>query len=336
MNEIKHVKAQVGAELLSKPNVLAVGIGFKEVAGVRTSDLAIITSVSQKLPKVQLSADELLPAFVESVPVDVQQVGVIRALQERTDRWRPAPGGVSIGHVDVSAGTFGCVVYKDGQPFILSNNHVLANSNNGQLGDPIIQPGSYDGGIAPEDVLAELADFVPVAFDFEIPDCPIAQSLALTLNRVATFMNSKHRFDLVRRDTGANLVDAAIARPLLSEMVTDDILEVGKPAGSMEGELGMEVQKSGRTTGLTFGRITQVNVTVSVLYGTALATFEDQLAGDLGSDGGDSGSIVLDTNQRIVGLLFAGGEGISIFNRWQNVVDALIAEGTVISRWVSF
>ncbi|NIU63493.1 MAG: hypothetical protein GWN66_23410, partial [Pseudomonas stutzeri] len=77
---------------------------------------------------------------------DVQETGVIRALQDHTAKWRPAPGGVSIGHVDITAGTLGCLVVRGDHIYILSNNHVLANSNEAEPGDAILQPGPHDGG----------------------------------------------------------------------------------------------------------------------------------------------------------------------------------------------
>jgi len=40
--------------------------------------------------------------------------------------------------------------------YILSNSHVLADEGTGAVGDRVIQPGKYDGGAAPGDVIAEL------------------------------------------------------------------------------------------------------------------------------------------------------------------------------------
>ena len=51
-----------------------------------------------------------------------------------------------------------------GQRLILSNNHVLANSNDAQVGDTVVQPGSIDGGHAVSDKIAELERFVPIEF----------------------------------------------------------------------------------------------------------------------------------------------------------------------------
>ena len=121
-----------------------------------------------------------------------------------------------------------------------------------------------------------------------------------------------------------NLVDAAIARPLKAEDVKDEILEIGPINGSGSGELGMAIKKSGRTTRFTTGEILQVDVTVNVQYGqNQIARFTDQLMAGAMSQGGDSGSAVLDENNRLVGLLFAGSDESTIINRIENVFSAL-------------
>jgi hypothetical protein len=78
----EHVKAVMRAhenELLSKKNVVGVGIGFRQFAGTATSDLALVVMVSKKVPPTQLSEDDFIPARIDGVPVDVQEVGEISA-----------------------------------------------------------------------------------------------------------------------------------------------------------------------------------------------------------------------------------------------------------------
>jgi hypothetical protein len=119
-------------------------------------------------------------------------------------------------------------------------------------------------------------------------------------------------------------VDAALGRPLNPDDVTDDILEIGPIQGTARGELGMALKKSGRTTGFTTGEIQQVDVTASVQYGPGqIARFTDQLLAGAMSQGGDSGSAVLNDDNRLVGLLFAGSENTTIVNRIEHVFSAL-------------
>ena len=223
----------------------------------------------------------------------------------------------------ISAGTLGCIVSKDEQAFILSNNHVLADSNQAQLGDTILQPGPADGGTL-ADAIATLEDYMPINFESGIPFCPFAKGIVSVLNWLAMCVGSRHRFLAIQDDPEPNLVDAAIARPLSADLVVRHILEIGEPQGINEGTLGLKIRKSGRTTGLTSGEITQIDATVKVSYGIGkTAIFVDQLVAGEMSAGGDSGSAVLDEDNRVVGLLFAGSETTTVLNRIQNVMIAL-------------
>ena len=86
------------------------------------------------------------------------------------------------------------------------------------------------------------------------------------------------------------------------------------------------MQKTGRTTGFTQGRITQIDVTTSVDYNGRTATFTDQLMASGMSEGGDSGSVVLDEQKRVIGLLFAGSPRATLINPIQAVLQALNIE----------
>jgi hypothetical protein len=135
---------------------------------------------------------------------------------------------------------------------------------------------------------------------------------------------SPDRLKAVRTRAVENKVDAAIARPLNDQDVRNDILEIGTIQGLVNGELGMAIKKSGRTTGLTTGEILQVDVTVNVQYGAGrIARFSDQLLAGAMSQGGDSGSAILDNGNKLVGLLFAGSDNTTIINRIENVFSGL-------------
>lgn len=314
----------VRSSLMGRKNVVATGIGYKISAGKKTGDLSIICSVERKEPSSRLLASEMVPASVDGIPTDVVATGRIRALQPPTGRFRPALGGVSIGHFEITAGTLGCLVRKNGELFILSNNHVLANSNDAAIGDPILQPGPYDGGMNPADKIAELAEFVPITYSGSSSTCPVANSIADVCNLLAAITGSDTRLQAISVQAAENLVDAALARPVNPADVRNDMLGIGAIAGTAEGSLGMAVKKSGRTTGLTTGEIEQIDVTVNVSYGgDRVAQFHDQLLAGAMSQGGDSGSAVLDTSNNLVGLLFAGSDQTTVINRIQNVFSIL-------------
>jgi hypothetical protein len=324
LDTARSVLRQVSRELLARPYVTATGVGYKVSGGRKTP--GIICSVERKPPGSALAAGYLIPAAIQGVPVEVVETGPIRALQAPTGRFRPAPGGVSIGHRDITAGTLGCLVRKGGQNFILSNNHVLANSNAAQIGDPILQPGPIDGGTLTTDRIANLEAFVPITFLAPEPpsDCPFARAVIAALNAGCQVIGSQTRYRIVSLQAQDNLVDAAIARPLNPADVRDEILGIGSIQGTAQGTLGLPVKKSGRTTGVTTGEILQVDVTVNVQYGAGqVARFTDQLMAGAMSQGGDSGSAVLDAENRVVGLLFAGSDVTTIINRIEHVFSAL-------------
>lgn len=326
--QIRQTKELHTEAILAKPNVVGVGTGYKVKRGQRTDQLCVVTMVSRKMPLAGLPTEALVPKTVDGVPVDVIEVGHLRALQARTDRWRPAPGGVSLGHYKITAGTFGAVVRDraTGNRLILSNNHVLANSNDAQPGDPILQPGPADGGQMRSDTIGQLERFVPMAFDTAPPVCNLATGVAAAANALARLLGSKHRLEAIQSDpTATNLVDAAVARPSDDNDILDEILEIGEVEGTTAAMLGMPVRKSGRTTGLTTGEITVLDATVTVAYGGGrTARFENQIVTSAMSQGGDSGSLLVAADsQQAVGLLFAGSELSTIHNPMQAVLDSL-------------
>ncbi|MEE9188348.1 MAG: hypothetical protein V3U36_03185 [Anaerolineales bacterium] len=330
-DEIKQVKEASKDNLLAMQNVVGVGIGYQIKGGEQTGNYAIVVMVSRKLPLPALAPNTILPKNVDGVTIDVIEVGELRALQARTDRWRPAPGGISIGHYKITAGTFGAIVrdINSGERLILSNNHVIANSNDADPGDQILQPGPIDGGSPDVDTIAHLDRFCPIEFATEPGKCDIADTYASLGNAIAGFLGSNHRVNAQQSDPQAvNLVDAAVAKPVNDSDVLDEILEIGTIEGSEEGSLGMSVRKSGRTTRFTTSQINLINATVDVNYGSdRTARFENQLVSGPMSQGGDSGSLlVAGDSLHAVGLLFAGSNQSTIFNPIQAVLDCLEVE----------
>jgi hypothetical protein len=293
-------------ELLARENVVGVAAGVKVTKGAPTGEAAVTVLVETKLPKSRLSADARVPAKLDGVPTDVIETGPLRPLLFNA-QVRPALPGYSIGHHDITAGTLGCLV-RDirrcccehehdcchgsreecrGDYLILSNNHVLANSNLASVGDLILQPGPFDGGVYPSDAVGALERYEPIVFGM----------------------------------SGYNLVDAAVARPTQSRSVNPSIIGLVLPHGVGQARVGQSVVKAGRTTQVTTGTVLAVNATVVVgpYAGGGSGVFAQQIITTGMSAGGDSGSLLMDRDLNAVGLLFAGSSEITIHNHIASV-----------------
>ena len=328
ISKVREAKNRYKEFILAHPNVVGVGAGYKTTAGELTDQLCVVALVRQKVPLADLSPESLIPSMVGDISTDVLEVGELRALQTRTERWRPAPPGVSIGHYRISAGTLGCIVRDRATAgrLILSNNHVLANENDASEGDPILQPGPADGGQIAPDAIARLLRFVPVNFEGESSAPGSCLPLAWIFHSLQKLGWKKLTRQIELKTVAAsNLVDAAVAQPLEDDLLADDILDIGQVRGTTPPALGMTVRKSGRTTGLTGGQINLVDTTVVVNYsGSRTARFENQILTSAMSQGGDSGSLLVAANAELaVGLLFAGSDRVTIFNPIQVVLDML-------------
>lgn len=295
-------------------NIVGVGIGLGDGTSTAGSPGDPVLEVYTLEPEsagdlcARLASVAGISALADSdFPIHAVHTGVIDAQPHRM-RLRPAPGGISVGHRLITAGTLGCLVRGRSAPrinrlMILSNNHVLANTNGGPLGESILQPGPYDGGRNPADKVAVLERFVPINFaagSANIVDCATAWAWP----------------DRVRREL--MYISGGIIR----------YFRVG--ATPVAAALGMPVGKSGRTTQLTSGRITAVGVTINVNYGGGrVARFTNQIAvrspsGNF-SAGGDSGSLIWtwDARRAPVALLFAGGGGTTFANPIASVLARL-------------
>ncbi len=304
-------------EFLKRKTVTGVSVGTKKVKGKDTGELAIVVYVAKKKEEKDLAKSEIIPGMVDEIKTDVVERNfVLHSLQVRiedvspmkdTGKYDPLIGGISIGPCktfwmeppDVPTagwykigGTFGAVVQDDasGKKMLLSNYHVMCVDDKWQVGDKMSQPGLNDGGICPSDVVGEL------------------QRAALT-----------------------SAVDAAVcshaARPIVC-MIKD----IGGVSGTATGALGMAVRKRGRTTGLTYGKIVSTTLAVKIYYGKSLGyqiltnqldIENDKSKNAIFGDHGDSGSVVVNDENEVVGLHFAGDGVNGVANPIQAVLQAL-------------
>jgi hypothetical protein len=333
--KIEEAKSNYERKILGMPNVIGVMTGYKVRGGERINELSIICMVEKKLAAATLPRKHLLPATIQDFPTDVIQVGRLRAFDiDKKARHRPCPMGTSGGHLQVTAGTNGELLRdrKSNKLCIGTNNHVGANSNDARIGDPYLQPGAYDGGRYPDDVIGHLLRFIPIVFEDEQGGCGTARAFSGIFNFFTRLIGSRTRLIPVVKSRRDNLVDAAMIEVNASD-VKSDIVGIGVPKGTREARLDMYVQKSGRTTcHTTGGIITGIDATVGpVSYGPGKnAYFKDQIiiSKEGFSAGGDSGSLILDTEGYAVGKLFAGSdtENITIANHIHHYLDLLEAD----------
>lgn len=332
-NHIAHVartRARIVGDFMRRRNVVACGVGYKVRDNQVTSEPSIMVSVTRKQPLSELPASDVIPRMVDDVATDVVETGEIRSFTlDRRSRLRPLQPGVSIGHIDGSAGTLGCFVTRGSERFALSNNHVLALQNGAQMRDAVVQPGPVDGGTL-ADRVGELAYFVPLRFVDEAPGPTgdqkrTTQGLAGLLAAILAMLRGRSRSSRpARKSVLVNYVDAALVRLDNPALIDPRIVDIGgPPLGVTAPRLGMRVIKSGRTTGLTQGTLTQIDVTVDVTYDGRTARFANQIMLSPLSQPGDSGSLVLDYERNAVGLLFSGSELVSVANPIAAVLETL-------------
>jgi hypothetical protein len=332
------LKAQKDIEdtLLKDPNVVSVGV-VEELnrLGQKTGNFAIkVGVISAEVYQNALDHGEsIIPSEykiyssngshrIKHVKINVIKTGEINALysfakrydlpdaldnippasmqtsDDHKSRQRPSLCGQSVGHPTITAGTIGLLTEyvsgpQVGRAYILSNNHVLAANNAGFVGDAIIQPGTSDSGKVGSDTIASLHRWVPID------------------------------------PKAVNYVDAAIAEVMgeqsWNKYLSPHVSKIGSPGELGDAELGMSVEKTGRTTGYTQGQIISINQTVKVNYGKlGIILFKDQICTTSMSQGGDSGSCLFERGtKKPVGLLFAGHESESFHNPIKAVLSSL-------------
>jgi len=301
--------------LIDRHDVVATGVGFRTRNGQVTDQHVIKVFVARKLPPELLHPAAALPSVLSyggaQVEIDVEELEApsvppqhnaiavpAPAVPHLATERRPVAGGFSLSHYDFPVGTMtvGVLDLIDGWPCMLSCNHVLARLNHGYFGDAALQPALADGGCYPVEAVGALLRYVHVAMDGKTP----------------------------------NLVDAAIAACLPGE-VTNHVHGLGpivESAGPWTISPGDIVTKVGRTTGLTQGTVYAVDATVNPNYAKLgfedqTVLFVDQIMVDIRCGMGDSGSLLVDSRNRAIGMLFGGTKDHTWFNPFTAVEQLL-------------
>lgn len=299
------VKTKQWSGLSSDRNVIGAAFGRRIAHEEITDDPAMVIYVMRKVPKQFIPPSLLLPRRVyvggDCVEVDIVETGPLYPL-EFTARERPAPAGVSINNAnEVSAGTLGAVVTDntDGSMCIVSNNHVMARQNAAALGEFIVQQGPFDGGASPADNIATLKRFVTINATGNTVDgaiaqvIPVAEGVANVVDQVkngliATASQAHPAIGLLF----AGGCSRTIMNPIAAVLNQLDIRFPAGAGATAAADIGMNLEKVGRTTEYTTSTVTEIDATVTIPYNFGNATFDNQITTAWMSDGGDSGSVV--------------------------------------------
>ncbi|MPQ44955.1 hypothetical protein [Clostridium tarantellae] len=291
----------------SKSNVIGIGFGNKSIKNMDTKEPCLHVLVEKKIPLNKLYKHDIISSNFLGIKTDIIQCGSFDFLNSNTNkskneninklnfcsRKRPIQAGYSVGvYGDPFTGTLGAIVFgnKKNTPYILSNNHVLADDNKYEKGTYILQPAAGFGGNYYHNVIATL-------------------TLAI-----------KQYFDGVT----INYTDAAIAEIFYKMEYDTSIPYIGKIKGVAKAYPTMAIRKTGATTGYTTGHVGTTFLKLNTTTedgGTYL--MENQIFANRMSEAGDSGSVVVDNNNNAVGLLMGANKYGSIINPIDKTLNLL-------------
>jgi len=331
------------ADLFQREGVTFVGKGKKIVDGKQTDEDAIIIGVVEKKPLDKLSKRQIIPKEVGGQKTDIVQTGRIRAgppLEKRgyeeeirITRQRPIFPGISVGHPDVSAGTFGAVVYAEETEEQFDQNNwswwdkliiavlkwlgFLSESQMSMLSFPITKTKAYilsNYHVLTNEGMAKIGDAIwqPGRYDGGCNNDEVA--------KLTEFVPVSTR--------KPNKVDVAIAE--ITVDYNPEIYQIGVPKEPRyDLQVGEYLQYSGRTLGYKKAKIIALDAVTEVEYDMGLTEWEGQIIvglcddGSPSSEGGTSGSLWLDMDKRPAGVLYAGSKEVTCINPIKAVQEAL-------------
>ncbi|MDQ4214739.1 hypothetical protein [Microbacterium capsulatum] len=305
IDELVAIKEKVEAQWLAQPGVTGIDVGYKVVGGVQTEQIAIRVHVRKK--RADVPEDQRVPAEIEGVVTDVlersyepqvlgKQLDV--SLQADTTHYATLEGGISMGPSRavggyIFAGTLGVIVIDK----TTGNRAALTN----------FHVACVDSG-------------------WSVGDRQVQPS------RIDTGVVPTDEFGAIARATLSSAVDGAVITIDTGRATTAAIADIGTVMGTKAATLGMAVRKRGRTTGLTYGSVDGLALSVNIDYGDGIGvhtlTNQVSIAADtsrnpLFSDHGDSGSAIVDGSGYVVALLFAGAGTGTVGNPIASVLSEL-------------
>ncbi|GAA2663136.1 MULTISPECIES: S1 family peptidase [Actinosynnema] len=302
---VRPLKRLVEDDFLRRPGVVGVDIGEKVVGGEPTGRLAIVVYVREK----GAAGRHTIPPDVLGVPTDVVQDTfaphhTLASPQggSGAERHGRVLGGIGVGPSrsvrfvppDVPraddylvAGTLGALVRARGthRPMALTAFHVACVDDAWEVGDPMVHPSRVDGGHPVRDRIATLA----------------RAALSSRVDAAALLLHARH--------------------------TSPEVVGLGPVLGAADARVGSPVRKRGRTTGITAGVVASTDAVIRLDYGAGIGvrTLHDQIRVETPGfgDHGDSGAVLLDEENHVVGLYCAGSPHRSFANPVGPVLDQL-------------
>lgn len=244
---LRAVLAERNDDLHRLPNVVGTGIGLRRRGGEETGEVCIVVSVERKAPRAELRDDERVPPELSvpsfgSASTDVVETGRVRPLADLA-KYRPLRGGCSM-LTSAGTGTLGGLAYDPNQGFTvvpagITCRHCLFRPS---FDPPKVPAWVSQGGDT--SAIGTIYDRAPMWFSPQEGTAP--------LNRI---------------DAGKIELGTFLDPP---PSVQFDVIDIGN-AIHLTGwgeEINLAVRKHGITTGLTRGRIVQIDCTDTLDYGS--------------------------------------------------------------------
>ncbi len=334
-NDLEKVKS----ELLKLPNVVSVGIGLKETAGNLTKEVVYRVCVKAKIKESDLEASEVIPKEINGIKTDVvlplspkDANDVCGGTSERDEykRYATLTAGLPIGSKanSGSVGTLGWFGAIGSKHYLLTNKHVLFDSSTGEVtsetkvGQPKAKEPSNcccctcgDNWVIGKSVYAKKskADNID-AFDYAIAE----------LDNDLTNNNLK-----ITNDSTAQVIEVSgKAQP----SVNDVVRKIGYRSGYTEGTIYHTGDHAVNVNGST---VTWKNTVLISPNNTdyKVESEDGTECKDTFANSGDSGSVVVNEDDEVVGLLWGvdfdsdPNKAITFANNIMNVIADLVTEG---------
>ena len=269
--------------LFSLENVNGIGYGYKYKKKVNTLEPCIQVFVDNKINIKNLSSKNIIPNKYMGIKTDViktKNLGYKEGFNANyfpiePKKIRPLEGGCEISNSKVGyLGTVCCIVKRQNDYYILSNNHVLCNFNEYPIGTEYVQPSiGSDVNNIKQNKIAVLKTFIPL---------------------------KPMKYEGYTK--AINIVDCGIAKLIDNSLISDRVREIGVIKGTKKAEVGMNIRKVGAVTGLTYGEVFSTNVTTFLNSPIGRCYFKKQIYIDIETAPGDSGAPMVTDDNYIIGM----------------------------------